>query len=146
MDAAELLTRLAAELALFAGIGFLLFAANDVAVDIIYFARRAWRSATVYRRFPRAFASQLTGPGKPGFMAILVPAWDEAAVIASMLRATLKRIEHSNYRIFVGHYRNDPATAAAIASVVDPRIESVTVEADGPTTKADCLNFLYGIM
>ena len=143
MDAAELLTRVAAELALFAGIGFLLFAANDVAVDLIYFARRAWRSVTVYRRFPRAFASQLAGPEKPGFMAILVPAWDEAAVISSMLRATLKRIEHSNYRIFVGYYRNDPATAAAIASVVDDRIESVRVEADGPTTKADCLNFLY---
>ena len=74
MDAAELLTRVAAELALFAGIGFLLFAANDVAVDIIYFFWRAWRSATVYRRYPRAFASQLVSPGRPGFMAILVPA------------------------------------------------------------------------
>src|SRR5687768_11076209 len=143
MDAAELLTLVGAELALFAGIGFLLFAANDVAVDIIYFARRAWRSATVYRRFPRAFASELASPARPGFMAILVPAWDEAAVISSMLRATLKRIEHSNYRIFVGYYRNDPATAAAIASVADDRIEAVRVEADGPTTKADCLNFLY---
>jgi adsorption protein B len=143
MDAAELLTRVAAQLALFAGIGFLVFAANAVAVDLIYFCRRAWRSATVYRRFPRAFASELVSPEKPGFMAILVPAWDEAAVIASMLKATLKRLEHSNYQIFVGHYRNDPATAAAIASVVDYRIESVLVEADGPTTKADCLNYLY---
>ncbi|MBA3511095.1 glycosyl transferase family protein [Sphingomonas sp.] len=143
MDAAELLTRVAAELALFAGIGFLLFAINDLAVDIIYFYRRAWRSARIYSRYPRAFASQLVSPGKPGFMAILVPAWDEAAVISSMLKATLKRIEHSNYRIFVGYYRNDPATAAAIASVVDERIEPVSVEADGPTTKADCLNYLY---
>ena len=143
MDAAELFTRVAAELALFAGIGFLLFAANDLAVDIIYFYRRAWRSARIYSRFPRAFASQLTGSPKPGFLAIFVPAWDEAAVISSMLRASLKRIEHPNYRIFVGHYRNDPATAAAIASVVDPRIEPVLVEADGPTTKADCLNYLY---
>src|SRR3990170_4673288 len=143
MDAAELLTLVGAELALFAGIGFLLFAANDVAVDIIYFCRRAWRSATVYRRFPRAFASELASPATPGFMAILVPAWDEAAVISSMLRATLKRIEHPDYRIFVGYYRNDPATEAAIASVVDPRIEPVLVEADGPTTKAHCLNYLH---
>ena len=87
-----------------------------------------------------------TGGSGFGFMAILVPAWDEAAVISSMLRATLNRIQHSNYRIFVGHYRNDPATAAAIASVADGRIHPVTVEADGPTTKADCLNHLYGIM
>lgn len=143
MDAAQLFTLVAAELALFAGIGFLLFAANDLAVDVIYFYRRAWRAARIYSRFPRAFASELPPRGKPGFMAILVPAWDEASVISSMLRASLKRIEHSNYRIFVGHYRNDPATAAAIASVVDPRIEPVLVEVDGPTTKAHCLNYLY---
>jgi len=74
---------------------------------------------------------------------VLIPAWDEAAVIASMLRATLQRIDHPHYRLFVGHYRNDPATAAAIASVRDERIEAVEVPANGPTTKADCLNHLY---
>ncbi len=97
----------------------------------------------MYSRYPRAFASQMAAPAKPGLMAILVPAWDEAAVISSMLRATLRRVEHDDYRIFVGHYRNDPATAAAVASVVDRRIQSVSVEVDGPTTKADCLNYLY---
>ena len=143
MPFADILTRLAAELALFAGVGFLLFAVNDVAVDIIYFVRRFWRSAVVYSRYPKAFASGLPRPEKPDFIAIFVPAWDEASVIASMLKATLKRIDHPNYRIFVGHYRNDPATAAAILSVADERIEAVCVEADGPTTKADCLNHLY---
>ena len=143
MPIAEILTRLAAELALFAGAGFLLFAINDVAVDIIYFTRRMWRSATVYSRFPRAFASGLAARENPSLIVIFVPAWDEASIIASMLRATLKRIEYANYRIFVGHYRNDPATGAAIASVDDERVQIVTVDADGPTTKADCLNHLY---
>ncbi len=143
MALAELFSRIAAELALFAGVGFLLFAINDLLVDLIYFGRRAWRSLTVYSRFPRAFASELPAADKPGFMALLVPAWDESAVIASMLKATLSRLDHSNYRIFVGWYQNDPATAAAIASVRDPRIEAVEVHADGPTTKADCLNHLY---
>jgi bacteriophage N4 adsorption protein B len=140
---AEIVGRLAAELALFAGVGFLLFAINDVLVDLIYFGRRAWRALAVYSRFPRAFASEMPAARNPGFIAILVPAWDEASVIAPMLRATLERLEYRNYRIFVGHYRNDPATAAAIASVADPRIESVQVETNGPTTKADCLNHLY---
>jgi adsorption protein B len=79
----------------------------------------------------------------PGPIAILVPAWDESAVIASMLKATLKRVDYNDYRIFEGYYRNDPATAAAIASVTDPRVQAVEVDADGPTTKADCLNHLY---
>jgi len=143
MAIAEILSRFAAELALFAGVGFLLFAVNDLLVDLIYFARRFWRGLTVYSRYRRTYASYYVFNKNPGFIAILVPAWDEATVIAPMLRATLQRLDYDNYRIFVGHYRNDPATAAAIRSVNDPRVESVEVGADGPTTKADCLNYLY---
>ena len=134
MDAAEILTRIAAELALFAGVGFLLFGLNDLAVDIIYFTRRIWRSRTVYRRHRPAYASYYVFNKDPGFMAIFVPAWDESAVIAQMLKATLKRLDYKNYRIFVGHYRNDPATQAAIARVSDDKIIAVQVDADGPTT------------
>jgi glycosyl transferase family 2 len=143
MAIAELLSRAAAELALFAGVGFLLFALNDVLVDVIYFGRAIWRALAIYTRYPRAFASDLPDNAEPGFIAILVPAWDESSVIAAMLRSTLARLDYPNYRIFVGHYRNDPATAAAIASVADERIEAVEVQADGPTTKADCLNRLH---
>src|SRR6476619_3408939 len=125
MPIAEILSRLAAELALVAGVGFLLFAVNDLAVDLIYFGRRLWRGLIIYNRYPRTYASYYVFNDNPGFIAVLVPAWDESAVIASMLRATLKRYDYDNYRIFVGHYRNDPATAAAIASVADPRIEAV---------------------
>jgi adsorption protein B len=128
---------------LFAGAGFLLFGISDLLVDAIYFGRRVWRRATVYKRHPRAYASYYVFNKNPGFIAILVPAWDESAVIAPMLKATLERLDYDDYRIFVGHYRNDPATAAAIASVADPRVEAVQVEAEGPTTKADCLNQLY---
>jgi hypothetical protein len=143
MPFAQLLSRIAAELALFAGVGFLLFAVNDLLVDLIYFGRRIWRSLTVYSRYPRAFANGLEPSKEPGFMAILIPAWDEPTVIAPMLRATLKRLDYANYAIFIGYYRNDPATAAAIASVPDDRIQNVEVKADGPTTKANCLNHLY---
>jgi bacteriophage N4 adsorption protein B len=146
MAIAEILSRFAAELALFAGVGFLIFAVNDVAVDLIYFARRMWRGLTVYSRHQRAYASYFLFKEKPGFIAVLVPAWDEPSVIAPMLKAMLQRLDYPAYRIFVGYYRNDPATAAAIASVVDGRIQPVEVAADGPTTKADCLNHLYGIM
>jgi bacteriophage N4 adsorption protein B len=140
---AEILSRFAAELALFAGVGFLIFAVNDLLVDLIYFARRMWRGLTVYSRHQRAYASYFLFKENPGFIAVLVPAWDEASVVAPMLKAMLQRLDYPSYRIFVGYYLNDPATAAAIASVVDPRIQPVEVAADGPTTKAHCLNHLY---
>ena len=140
---ALLLTELTAELALFAAAGFLLFAIDDIIVDLIYFARRGWRALSVYSRYPRAFAGTIAPPDRPGWLAVLIPAWDEAAVIADMLRATLARFEHDDYRLFVGHYRNDPATAAVVEGVRDPRLVSVEIDIDGPTTKADCLNRLY---
>ena len=135
MTAAFLLADVASELALFAAAGFLLFAIDDLAVDLIYFTRRMWRAATVYRRFPRAFAGSILMLWKPRFIAVFIPAWDESSVIADMLKATVQRFTHQDYRIFVGFYRNDAATAAAIASVGDERIEAVRVDADGPTTR-----------
>ena len=143
MSLAFILTDIAAELALFAAVGFLLFAVDDLVVDLIYFARRAWRSLAIYSRYPRAFASSLPAPAKPGRIAVFIPAWDESAVIADMLRSTLRRWGDADYRIFVGFYANDPLTEAAIGQVDDPRIEAVLVEDHGPTTKADCLNRLY---
>ncbi len=144
--AALVLTEMTAELALFAAAGFFLFAIDDLAVDLIYITRAGWRSLSVYTRFPRAFAATSPPPARPGWMAVLIPAWDEAAVIAPMLRATLARFEHSDYRLFVGHYRNDPATAMAAAEVRDDRVVLVEIDVDGPTTKADCLNRLYAAL
>ena len=60
-----------------------------------------------------------------------------------MLKATVERLDYDDYRIFVGHYRNDPATAAAIATLTTPASKAVEVTANGPTTKANCLNHLY---
>jgi adsorption protein B len=79
-------------------------------------------------------------------MVVLIPAWDESAVIGPMLRATLDRFDHPDFTLLVGHYRNDPATALAIKAVSDPRVIAVEVPADGPTTKADCLNHLYAFL
>ena len=132
---AFILTETAAELALFAAVGYLLFAIDDLVIDAIYFVRLAWRTC------PNA--GQFRSSTCTGWMAVLIPAWDEASVIAPMLRSTLERYDHPDYRLFVGYYRNDPATEAAIRSVADERIMAVLVDADGPTTKANCLNRLY---
>lgn len=141
-----IITELTAELALFAAAGFLLFAVDDLMVDMIYFLRRGWRGAVISPRRPRVDAGSIPSPMRPGWMAVLIPAWDEANVIAPMLTAAVERFDHGDYLLFVGHYRNDPATRAAIRSVEDPRIVPVDIRVDGPTTKADCLNRLYAAL
>jgi adsorption protein B len=144
-----LLQQAAAELALFAAVGFLLFSLDDLLVDIVYFTRRAWRRVTVYRRHPRSDLASLdhsAASHQAGWMVVFVPAWDEANVIAAMLTSALRRFDHPDFTLLVGYYRNDPATAAAIAGVADPRVHAVCVPADGPTSKADCLNHLYAAL
>lgn len=122
---------------LFAAIGFLIGGIDDLLIDLTYMVAR------LRGRLRPAQAHTRTDASPP--LAIFVPAWDEAAVIAPMLRATLMRYDYRDYRIYVGAYPNDAATIAAVADVAsgDARVRLVIGDAPGPTTKADCLNSLW---
>lgn len=130
------------EVALFAAVGFLLLGSSDLAVDLVWLARGAVR-AFGRRGSPAATADALAAPAAPGRIAVFVPAWDEAPVIASMLRHALAAFHGGDFRIYVGCYPNDPDTIAAVRAIVDPRLRLVLGPAPGPTTKADCLNRLW---
>jgi adsorption protein B len=80
--------------------------------------------------------------------AVLVPAWHEDEVIGDMIAHTLQAWPQEALTLYVGCYRNDPATiAAAIAGAGDdPRVRLVINDRAGPTTKADCLNRLYAAL
>jgi bacteriophage N4 adsorption protein B len=134
---------LAHELMLFAAVVFLVGGISDTALDVVWIVRSTWRRLFVYRCHARASAETLAPPATTGRIAIFIPAWDESAVIAAMLRHTVEALSHDNCTIYVGVYPNDPATLAAVASVASPRIRTVVGSCDGPTTKADCLNTLW---
>ncbi len=130
----------AREAMLLAAVGLLIGGIDDLAVDILYLVRRAWRRGT-----PRLTLAALPPARAPGRMVVFVPAWDEQAVIAQMLASTLSRYVHADYRILVGLYPNDPATIAAARRIADrdTRVRLVVGDRPGPTTKADCLNTLW---
>lgn len=132
------------ETAFFAAVGFLLLGLSDLAVDLVWIVLSLMRLA---RRKSRPVSiEQLPPPRKPGPLAIFTPAWDEAAVIGSMLRHTLGTFIHDNYRIYVGCYPNDAATIEQVKGVRDEHIRLVVGPHPGPTTKADCLNNLWQAM
>ncbi|KQN81250.1 glycosyl transferase family protein [Sphingomonas sp. Leaf62] len=143
MDAAiAWIDGIARETMLFAAIGFLIGGIDDLAVDLAYIVRAIrmrWRRSgvPVMADFPVATCC--------GRIAVLVPAWDEAAVIGAMLRATLGRFDHPDWRLYAGAYPNDRATIDAITAVAaqDARVRLVLNPHPGPTTKADCLNALW---
>jgi adsorption protein B len=126
------------EAALFAASGFLILGLSDLAVDLVWLGLRARGLGR-----PLPAVEELPRPERPGRLAIFVPAWDEAVVIADMLRGAVSAWPVDDWRIYVGTYPNDPATAAAAAHVADPRVRVVTGAEPGPTTKADCLNRLW---
>ena len=130
------------EAMLIAAFGFALSGIDDVFVDSVYWMRRLARAIAVRPRHPR-IAAEAMGSADPGWFAVFVPAWDESAVIATMLRGLVASYSYPNYRIFVGCYPNDPATLAAVAGVGDARVQRVVTTRAGPTTKADCLNHLW---
>lgn len=76
---------------------------------------------------------------------ILVPLWKEAAVIETMLEHNTGSIRYGNYEILAGVYANDGETRRAVerAAARFPQVHVAEVPHDGPTSKADCLNWIY---
>lgn len=112
----------------------LLSGLDDLALDVL------WLSAA---RKHAALAQPGTGPEKR--IAILLPLWKEADVIERMLDHNLASIRYSNYEILAGVYANDDETRRAVerAAARHPQVHAALVPHDGPTSKADCLNWIY---
>lgn len=122
---------------------FLISGLDDAFVDLYYYAWKLYRWLFVVRKYTPLSEDDLRKvEEKP--IAIMVPAWQEHAVIARMLEHTLRTVDYDNYEIFVGTYPNDEATMMAVASVQDhnPRVHRIVCPHEGPTNKADCLNWV----
>src|SRR5918993_1731355 len=132
------------ELLLFSAVFFLIGALDEFAIDLAWIWLRLTGRAQcrpIDRREARERA--LAGPA-----AVLIPAWHEDRVIGFTVAHALAAWPQREVRLYVGCYRNDPATAAAVllGAGGDPRLRPVVVDRDGPTTKADCLNALYAAL
>lgn len=132
------------ELLLFAGIFFLIGAIDDFAVDVSW----VWLKLTGRARTAKVDRAELQQRELNGPVAVFIPAWQEAEVIFETIRHLLSVWPQNNLRVYVGVYRNDPATleAATGAAHGDARLRLVIHDRDGPSTKADCLNRLYEAM
>ncbi len=81
-------------------------------------------------------------------IAIFLPLWQEEAVVGSMLAHNIGAIRYSEYHFFVGVYPNDSRTMDAVreAEVRFPNVHLSIVPHNGPTSKADCLNWIFQSM
>ncbi len=116
---------------------------DDFFIDVYYWARQAYRFIYVQRRYKPLSLDKLL-EGEERHIAIMVPAWREDAVIAQMIENTVATLEYANFKIFCGSYPNDPATGDVIDAMARryKHVVHVRVPHDGPTCKADCLNWI----
>lgn len=129
-------------LTVFAAVAILVSGLDDLFIDLCFYGGKL-----KLRAFPTGVAlvteEELRGLPEQR-IAVMIPAWQEEAVIARMLRNTLATVEYRNFDLFVGTYPNDEPTMRAVAGVsaADPRVHLVVCPHDGPTNKADCLNWI----
>ena len=84
-------------------------------------------------------------PRLRGHAVVFIPAWREDQVIGTTISHAMKSWPHQDLTLYVGCYRNDLATQAAVIAAAgkERRVRLVVCDASGPTSKADCLNRLY---
>ena len=136
------------ELLLFASLCFLIGSIDDTAFDSLWLVHAVKRRFFVYRKYRRATVETLPkvepdAENRP--LAVFVPAWQVASVIASMINRCREQWKNSNYRMYLGCYPNDNETIAAVCSAArgTDNVRLVICPRNGPTSKADCLNRLW---
>jgi bacteriophage N4 adsorption protein B len=122
----------------------LLSGLDDLALDGV--CLYAW----ITRRLSRPLAveqavEQKESPRGEKGIAIFVPLWHEHAVIAGMVEHNASAINYSRYHFFIGAYPNDDPTLDAVRDleVRFPHVHLAVCPHNGPTSKADCLNWIY---
>ncbi len=131
------------ELMIFAAFWFVIGMIDEFAIDCTWAWLRLTGRIKTNRLSENYGVDALSGPA-----AVLIPAFQEASVIATTVRHMLAAWPHREMRLYVGCYANDAATLSAAIEGAgnDPRVRLVVHGARGPTTKADCLNRLYGAL
>jgi bacteriophage N4 adsorption protein B len=110
---------------------------DDLFLDSAFLLQQSSR-----RRLP---APPPAGAKAESRIALWVPAWHEAEVIAQMLTHNTASIRYPDYHIFAGTYPNDEATLDVLREVEPqyPNLHVCLTPHDGPTSKADNLNWIY---
>ncbi|HEY8356059.1 MAG TPA: glycosyl transferase family protein [Ramlibacter sp.] len=124
-------------------LAILLSSLDDLFIDTWYWCRRVarwWSLERTGRMQPLTPQQLCDRPEQP--IAIMVPAWKEADVIASMVENLVQVMDYQQYVVFIGTYVNDPETIAEAERMCRRyrRVRRVEVPHPGPTCKADCLN------
>lgn len=118
-----------------AAVAVLISGLDDMALNLICLS--AWARGKSQPAPPRVTVEK--------YIAVYVPLWHEYQVIAGMVEHNVAAVDYENYHFFIGAYPNDEPTLDAVRDL-EARFAHVHLAVcphDGPTSKADCLNWIY---
>ncbi len=122
----------------------LLSGIDDLFIDLacLYGCIRRRFSTHPLDRFP---SEEELDAAPPRRMAVFVAAWREHKVIQKMIDNNAGRLRYPHFDFFVGVYPNDALTIAAVEEAARryPNVHLSRTPHDGPTSKADNLNWIY---
>ncbi len=117
---------------------------DDLIIDLAAIAAYIQRAFSTDPNI-RVPTEQELDAAPPRSMAVFVAVWKEHRVIQKMLDNNVARLRYPDFEFFVGAYPNDAPTIAAVREA-EKRYQNVHLSVcphDGPTSKADCLNWIY---
>ena len=120
------------ELLAFAAFWFCVGLLDELAIDFAWLGLKLTGKART-ARLPVGYGAEPLS----GAAAVLIPAFRESQVIGATIAHMLAVWPQRELTIYVGCYRNDPATLAAAmaAASADPRVRLVTLAAAGRPPK-----------
>ena len=138
----DILNSLFLMMAYTAAVGFFLFGIDDLFFDLQILRRLRGRRGEP----PVPIETLRNEPEK--LIAIFIPAWNEGGIVNRMADYARKTLLYENYDLFIGVYANDPETNRCVDELVkiSPRVHKAVVPHAGPTSKADCLNYIFNTM
>jgi adsorption protein B len=122
----------------------LLSSLDDFFIDLAFLYRWFITSCLLYRRIHLPTELELTrAPRKR--IAIFVPLWGESEVIRNMIEHNLAVQRYDQADFFLGVYPNDEPTLVATRELAArfPNVHLSLCPHDGPTSKADNLNWIF---
>ena len=124
-----------------AAVAILISGLDDLALDVVClwaWLKGRWTKTNTALRFA-------SGDRHEKSIAIFVPLWHEHAVVGGMVEHNVAAIHYDNYHFFIGAYPNDEPTLDAVRDLElrFPHVHLAVCPHDGPTSKADCLNWIY---
>jgi len=122
---------------------FIISGLDDLFFDCYYWIRHVWRIWKTRHYKPLTYEQLLAKDEQ--LIAVLIPCWQEANVIATMLKHNYYSIDYKNYYFFVGVYPNDSGTVSEVQTVTSlfKNVRCVISETPGPSNKAANLNGIY---